>query len=49
MFARLVVAKPTWQDFRALAATRDITVARYVGRLVEECPSSTASASPDGG
>ena len=37
LFARLVVTKPTWQVFRGLAAVRDITVARYVGRLVEEC------------
>ena len=36
VFARLVVAKPTWQDFRALAAVRHSTVARYVGLLVEE-------------
>ena len=37
VFARLVVAKPTWQDFRALGAVRHSTVARYVGLLVEEC------------
>ena len=35
LFARLVVTRPTWQTFRSLAAERDITVARYVGWLVE--------------
>ena len=38
VFARLVVAKPTWHEFRALALGRGVTVARYVGVLVErEC------------
>lgn len=35
VFARLVVAKPTWNEFRALALGRSVTVARYVGILVE--------------
>lgn len=35
VLARLVVAKPTWQDCCALATLRHITVARYAGRLVE--------------
>lgn len=35
LFARLVVSKQTWREFRGLAARRRITVARYVGLLVE--------------
>lgn len=35
LFARLAVGKPTWHEFRELAAHREITVARYVGVLVE--------------
>jgi hypothetical protein len=35
VFARLVVSQPTWQEFRGLALERNITVARYVGVLVE--------------
>ncbi|HSH58678.1 MAG TPA: hypothetical protein VK988_03355 [Acidimicrobiales bacterium] len=35
LFARLVVSKPMWQEFRGLAARRGVTVARYVGLLVE--------------
>ncbi|MDP8975469.1 MAG: hypothetical protein M3N28_03720 [Actinomycetota bacterium] len=34
-FARLEVSKARWQQFRALATQRHITVARYVGILVE--------------
>ncbi|HSH59481.1 MAG TPA: hypothetical protein VK988_07545 [Acidimicrobiales bacterium] len=34
-FARLEVSKARWQQFRALAIQRHITVARYVGLLVE--------------
>lgn len=35
LFARLAVGKPTWHEFRGLAAQRRLTVARYVGVLVE--------------
>jgi hypothetical protein len=35
LFARLVVSEPTWQEFRGLAARRGVTLARYVGPLVE--------------
>jgi hypothetical protein len=43
VFARLVVTKPTWQEFRALALERQVTVARYVGHLVERTHGATAS------
>lgn len=35
VFARIVVAKATWQEFRSLALAQPVTVARYVGILVE--------------
>ena len=35
VFARLVVSKETWQEFRALALGGKVTVARYVGILAE--------------
>ncbi len=35
LFARLVVSKPTWRDFRGLAARWTVTIARYVRLLVE--------------
>jgi hypothetical protein len=36
LFARVVVTKPTWLAFRSFATVRDVTVARYVGVLVEQ-------------
>jgi len=35
VFARLEVSKARWQQFRSIATRRQITVACYVGILVE--------------
>lgn len=40
LFARLDVSKERWQQFRSIAAQRDITIARYVGILVEKAVSA---------
>lgn len=40
LFARLEVSKERWQQFRSIAAQRDITIARYVGIIVEKAVSA---------
>ncbi len=45
LFARLVVTKPTWNEFHALALRRKVTVARCVGLVVEHENERRADAS----